>query len=327
MKEPLISVIVPIYNVEKYLDRCIESIVNQTYSNLEIILVDDGSPDNCPRICDDWAEKDNRIKVVHKENGGLSDARNAGLLIATGEFVSFIDSDDFIEFHFYEILLLMLNKTHADIAACGFLRFSDQNAIKERIDTANVVVLNTEEALIEIINYGLVKQVVWNKLYKKSVVEGVTFDIGKIHEDTFWSYKIFGKARQTVVVNDYLGYYYFQRNDSITGQYNPKSMKHSLEARLLRLEYLKQNFPSLVNTAKFELFCHCLGCGQDAINKIKGKKHLDEAFSFIKRCIKESGINFCEIFSLSKKYSVWFVMSKISIFSVCKIRNYLKIGY
>ena len=102
---PMISVIVPIYNVEKYLARCVDSIVNQTYKNLEIILVDDGSPDRCPQMCDDYAEKDSRIKVIHKKNGGLSDARNAGMAVATGEYISFIDSDDWIETSMFELLL------------------------------------------------------------------------------------------------------------------------------------------------------------------------------------------------------------------------------
>ena len=104
-----ISVIIPIYKVEKYLNRCVESVVNQSYQNLEIILVDDGSPDNCPKMCDDWAEKDNRIKVIHKENGGLSDARNAGLKVAMGEYISFVDSDDWIAKDFYEVLIRVLN--------------------------------------------------------------------------------------------------------------------------------------------------------------------------------------------------------------------------
>ena len=118
MENPLISVIVPIYNVEEYLNRCVESIVNQTYQKLEIILVDDGSPDNCPRMCDDWAKKDSRIKVIHKENGGLSDARNAGMKITTGEYISFIDSDDYIETCMIEILYEAIKKYDCDIASC-----------------------------------------------------------------------------------------------------------------------------------------------------------------------------------------------------------------
>lgn len=118
---PLISVIVPIYNVEKYLVRCVDSIVNQTYKNLEIILVDDGSPDRCPQMCDDYAEKDSRIKVVHKKNGGLSDARNAGMAVATGEYISFIDSDDWIETSMFELLLNNIFQYDCEIS-CGGIK-------------------------------------------------------------------------------------------------------------------------------------------------------------------------------------------------------------
>ena len=116
---PLISVIVPIYHVEQYLNRCVESLVNQTYSNLEIILVDDGSPDNCPKMCDDWVQKDSRIKVIHKGNGGLSDARNAGMQIANGDVISFIDSDDWIDPKFFEVMLNVMQDDESDIVSCG----------------------------------------------------------------------------------------------------------------------------------------------------------------------------------------------------------------
>ena len=119
MSQPLISVIVPIYKVEEYLDRCVESLINQTYKNLEIILVDDGSPDNCPQMCEAWAQKDSRIKVVHKENGGLSDARNAGFEVATGDIISFIDSDDWIEPEMFETMLSQMEKDDSDIVSCG----------------------------------------------------------------------------------------------------------------------------------------------------------------------------------------------------------------
>ena len=115
----MISVIVPIYNVEKYVNKCVGSIVNQTYTNLEIILVDDGSPDRCPEICDEWAKKDSRIKVIHKKNGGLSDARNAGMKIASGDYIAFVDSDDWIAPEMYERLLMAIKNDNSDIAACA----------------------------------------------------------------------------------------------------------------------------------------------------------------------------------------------------------------
>lgn len=134
---PLISVIVPIYNVEKYLARCVDSIVNQTYKNLEIILVDDGSPDRCPKMCDDYAEKDSRIKVVHKKNGGLSDARNAGMAVATGEYISFIDSDDYVSDDFFECLLDVMNKENSDIAECSVVKLYEDGHLEQYTDTKN----------------------------------------------------------------------------------------------------------------------------------------------------------------------------------------------
>ena len=122
--KPLISVIIPVYNVERYLDECIKSIVNQTYENLEIILVDDGSPDNCPRMCDDWAKKDERIRVIHKENGGLASARNAGMNICTGEYISFVDSDDWMELNAYESLLKYFDDK-TDIVKFDMIRNAD----------------------------------------------------------------------------------------------------------------------------------------------------------------------------------------------------------
>ena len=127
MEEILISVIVPIYNVEAYLNRCVESIVNQTYQKLEIILVDDGSPDNCPRMCDGWASKDNRIKVIHKGNGGLSDARNAGLKIATGEYISFVDSDDWIDRKTFSLVMEKMIVTKAQIGAFNIISVDSDN--------------------------------------------------------------------------------------------------------------------------------------------------------------------------------------------------------
>ena len=126
--DDLISVIIPVYNVEKFIDRCINSLINQTYKNLEIILVDDGSPDNCPGLCDDWAKKDNRIKVVHKQNGGLSDARNAGLERSTGDYIMFVDSDDFVDETICEVLLNDLKNNDADFSMCGVEICNDYSA-------------------------------------------------------------------------------------------------------------------------------------------------------------------------------------------------------
>ena len=139
----LISVIIPIYNVEKYLNKCIDSIINQTYKNLEIILVDDGSPDNCPQICDEYAKKDNRIKVIHKKNGGVSSARNVGLINSTGNYIGFIDPDDYIEPIMYEKLLKVLKESNTLVSMCGFYKIKDNKIIK--IDNYDEKIISSEK--------------------------------------------------------------------------------------------------------------------------------------------------------------------------------------
>ena len=138
MSKELISVIVPVYKVEQYLDKCISSIVNQTYDNLEIILVDDGSPDNCPKICDNWAEKDQRIKVVHKQNGGLSSARNEGIVVATGKYISFIDSDDYIDSQTYEKMIFSITSTEADMCICGMKWVNEDGSLFQGVQESTV---------------------------------------------------------------------------------------------------------------------------------------------------------------------------------------------
>ena len=217
-----ISVIVPIYNVEKYLSKCIDSIINQTYTNLEIILVDDGSPDNCGIMCDDYSLKDNRIKVIHKKNGGLSHARNIGLEIATGDYISFIDSDDYIHKEFYEILISLIVKYNADIAQCEFLKvyeegINNSNNYKSYIDE-KIIMLSNNEALNNLYNKNCVNTVVvWNKLYKKQLFKNIRYPKGKIHEDEYTTYKVLFNASKVVLTSRQM-YYYLQRSSSIMGE-------------------------------------------------------------------------------------------------------------
>lgn len=185
----LISIVVPVYKVEPYLDKCISSIVNQTYKNLEIILVDDGSPDNCPAMCDAWAEKDNRIRVIHKPNGGLSDARNAGMSVATGELMAFVDSDDWIAPDMYEKLYHRLTEDGSDIAACGVQMVWEDNTPPRMLTRPGSRTLNRDEAMQAIIEESCLKQPVWYKLYKSKLVRDIRFPVGKYHEDVFWSYQ------------------------------------------------------------------------------------------------------------------------------------------
>lgn len=217
-KEPLISVIVPIYNVEKYLDRCIESIVNQTYKNLEIILVDDGSPDNSPKMCDDWAKKDRRIIVIHKENGGLSDARNAGIDIAKGEYIGFVDSDDWIDKNMYKILYTNLIKYEADLSCCEIIRVKNENHSNFRRYNNKIELYTQEEYMKIFFKINSQKTVYYapSKLYKRRLIEKNLYPKGLTSEDVVGTFKVLLNCERIVSIN-YPYYYYFYNNDSITG--------------------------------------------------------------------------------------------------------------
>ncbi len=240
---PVISVIVPIYKVEAYLDRCVASIVSQTYENLQIILVDDGSPDNCGALCDAWAEKDSRITVIHKENGGLSDARNAGLAIASGQYISFIDSDDRIAPDFLQCLLDAMEHTGAEIAACGVAYVDEQDKILRLRPVAPGPKLSKMEAMRHLVEENGVYQTVWNMLYHRSVIDGILFEKGKCNEDDFWTYQVFDRITALALVDKPM-YEYLQRGSSIMGVgYSPKRLD-GLQARHLRMKFL-QKYPGL----------------------------------------------------------------------------------
>lgn len=226
MVKPLITVIVPVYKVEAYVERAILSLINQTYEHLQIILVDDGSPDNCGKICDEYAKRDKRILVIHKENGGLSDARNAGLEKAEGEYIAFLDSDDYVAPFFLEILLEELLSTESDVAFCSYETVTEQNmksfqkpVITQEWEETHCFSYNRKELLVNMYDMNHPDAtyfiVAWNKLYKASLWEKIRFPKGKIHEDEATTYKIFDKAKRGVYVK-YPMYGYFSTPSSIT---------------------------------------------------------------------------------------------------------------
>lgn len=238
----LISIVVPVYNVEKYVKYCVESIVNQKYNNLEIILVDDGSTDNSGKICDEYSKLDNRIKVIHKENGGLADARNVGISYATGEYIGFVDSDDYIHPDFYQTLYDLLLDNNADISECQFLRIAVEKIedAKNILDSENSKVVNEykiEKNIDALRNlYGprlkpyIQKVVVWNKLYKKSLFNDVEFPVGKLHEDEFTTYKILSKCTNIVSTNLYLHGYMQTKNSIMRNVIKQKRIDDNLGA-------------------------------------------------------------------------------------------------
>ena len=261
-QSPLISIIIPVYQVEKYLDKCIASIVNQTYQNLEIILVDDGSSDNCPAICDTWKEWDPRINVIHQKNGGLSHARNEGLKIGTGEFIGFVDSDDWIEPNMYELLLTALFETDADIAVCDYLNESGKTQSTILIEGAPVRKTFTAEEALKLLLYSgnNICIAVWNKLYRRSTIGNFQFPEGKFYEDVCWTPQIIGRSKAIISIDSPL-YHYLSRTDSLSncGDNLYKKYKDSIELNEHRIQYYHENYPSLENLAiaKYQIDC-CL---------------------------------------------------------------------
>lgn len=214
--KPKISIIVPIYNVEKYLNRCIKSILNQEFKDFELILVDDGSQDNCSKICDEYSLIDNRVKVIHKTNGGLSSARNAGLEIAKGYYIGFVDSDDWISKDMYKVLYELCVKYDCDIAECCYKKVYDEGNIKEIKSGYDIKMLSNLEVLEEMYKDSFAGSTVsWNKLYKNELFKNIKFPEGKLNEDQFTTYKLYYKSKNIVAINRCM-YYYYQSNESIT---------------------------------------------------------------------------------------------------------------
>jgi len=240
----LISIVIPIYKVEKYLTKCVDSVRKQSYPELEIILVDDGSPDNSGKICDELAAEDERIKVIHKVNGGLSDARNAGLAAATGDYVAFLDSDDFVDEKMFEILLTNLKKNQADISVCDYLEYWEGDVVPASPLDQSIQVVTNEEALEKLFDRSYAAQVqtviITNKLYRRELFsDDIRFPIGKIHEDEFTTYKLIYKAKK-VVYTDAKLLYYLQREDSITGNQFSFNNLHALDAFKERTRFFEE---------------------------------------------------------------------------------------
>lgn len=244
----MISVIIPVYNVEKYLSRCLDSVINQTYSDLEILLVNDGSTDSSGFICDEYAKKDSRIVVIHQENKGTSIARNRGLERAKGEFIGFVDPDDVISVHFYEILYNTLIKTNSDLILCNFQNFTHFNEIKE--DNRSLYNSNEYNGYNFIKNFTYKKDtvryvVIWNKLYKRYLWDELRFPENvKICEDEYVWYKTMFKAHKICEL-DQIFYYYFKRANSITNkvyeQFSYKKEIAFIEALKDRIDFCKKN--------------------------------------------------------------------------------------
>lgn len=257
MTTPLISVIVPVYRVEEYLERCVKSILSQTYKNLEVILVDDGSPDQCPAICDACAEKDARVKVIHQENKGLSGARNAGIDAASGEYLAFVDSDDYVSPHFIEELYQLLQDTGCAIGQCRFSYVKGDGLVEEG-DSAFCIYRG--ESLMEQL-YGPEEKatcfvVAWNKLYRAELFKetGIRYPEGRIHEDEATTYRLFHEAKKLAFLDRALYGYYTENGGSITSVFSAKRLQW-LTAHEERIAFFEKNGYEKLLPAAYRKLC------------------------------------------------------------------------
>ncbi|MEF9960950.1 MAG: glycosyltransferase family 2 protein [Niameybacter sp.] len=254
-----ISVIIPIYNVAAYLPRCIESVLHQTYKELEIWLVDDGSQDESGQIADDYADQDSRIQVIHKENGGLSDARNAGMEKATKDYIFFLDSDDWITRDALEILLHTMEKEQADIVVGGLYytyddtQWIDNKGWKEGVFAYQYNNFQAMEALVE---GTQLKNFAWGKLYKREMIQDLYFPKGLLFEDIFWQHQVFHRSQKCVVLRQPMVYYY-QRSDSIVGTFKVKNLDR-LKGFHERYHFIEVHYPSLILEMRYQLLGACL---------------------------------------------------------------------
>lgn len=248
-----VSVIIPVYNVEKYLPRCIKSVLDQTYQDLEIILVDDGTKDNSGIMCDEYATKDNRIRVIHKENGGLSSARNSGIEIATGDAVFFLDSDDYLSTECIEKMVYLMEENDADISIIQ-MKYIPENQNDEcaEKEIENVVVMNSEKAIEESLYQRLYTCCAPAKLYKRDVVGNIRFPLGRISEDLATCHLFLNNANK-IVYSNYYGYYYRQHESSIMHVFNPKRMD-ALEWAQAIEEFCKKNYPDILGASYCRTF-------------------------------------------------------------------------
>ena len=307
--DPIISIIVPIYNVGKYLPRCIESILNQTFNNFELILVNDGSTDNSGVVCDDYAKKDTRIKIIHKSNGGVSSARNAGLYVAKGEYIGFVDPDDYIDKNMYEKLYRLCIDNNSDIAICRFNR-EINGKIQNKESTEEIIELNNMEAMNELFKGNLYRFSLCNKLFSKKCFNDVLFPEERIHEDLSTTYKLFANSKKAVYIN-YCGYIYVRRENSIlTSTYNEKRLQAFIAWDEI-IEFIDKNYYEIIEQVIATFTYWCVDNILYILNQVNNSKKKNNYLNIIQKYTTKFYIYIKRNNILSRSYKL-----RIRIFNI-----------
>lgn len=264
------SVIIPVYNVEEYLNQCVDSVLRQTYNNIEVILVDDGSTDQSGKICDDYAKIDSRVSVIHKPNGGLSDARNVGTQHACGEYIFYLDSDDWIEDETLEILRQLLNSNHADIAIANYFYAYDDHSDSAAFLEQDII-MDKMSAMKSLLENKTVKNFAWGKLYRRQLLTCLSFPVEKLFEDTYWTHLVFDRA-DCVVLSRKEMIHYRQRSGSISYQFDIRRV-NLIEGNMERRIFVKQNYPELLACVDENLLKLILGVYVESVKNYEIKRH------------------------------------------------------
>ena len=297
---PKISVIVPVYNVEEYVPKCLESIINQTYANLEIIVVNDGSTDKSGEICGYYDSKDDRIILIHQDNQGLSMARNNALDIASGEYIGFVDSDDWAAPDMYYALYNNLVAHNADISICNFycvdtsgesVLDSSGRYMFRANDAITETVLENDDKIIYYFDFDVYSIVAWNKLYKKNLFDGIRYPCGKIFEDAFTTHKLIDKANK-VVASPERKYYYLWRSDGLTKRCFTPIQLERLDASIDRHRYISTKYPTFENVCRKHIFSDLLYCAYKAFEDGAIDEYREEMETAIKKA-KEYDADSC----------------------------------
>ncbi|SCJ97883.1 Hyaluronan synthase [uncultured Blautia sp.] len=267
----LVSVIVPIYNVEKYLERCISSILEQSYNNIEVILVDDGSNDGCPIICDKFERKDARVKVVHKPNGGLSSARNAGLEQMKGEYITFIDSDDWVEVNFVERMVEAISKSKVDVVQCGYCKKNDDNVVYVSTLT-NEIVYGKDKILKSFFVTQNYQTMACMKLYKSEIFRKIKFHEGKNNEDTIYFADYIDKVNSIQVINDVLYNYYVNTNSIMHSELTKRKVEDAYFSGEYMLKKCEEKYPEFTLYMRRNICDFSIGLYMQADNSQKQLK-------------------------------------------------------
>lgn len=324
--EMKVSIIVPVYNIQDYIGDCIESLINQTYKNIEIILVDDGSTDNSGIICDTYKQKDDRIQVIHQKNKGLSEARNIGVTLASGDYVVFVDGDDIVSLQLVKIAVTAIKKNSSNIAFWKYEKFIDIAPLVNNDTVLNDRTVNVMECLEQLLLHQINEEV-WNGIYSRNIIIDEKFPIGKQNEDVFWKYKVImhaGEVENIVYIDNVLSFYRI-RSGSITQSPFSWGKIDSLEGRYYRAKDIIANYKKLKPIAICELYAEAMFIYHDVYTNLKGNER-KLAIVKIYGYLKEIPLRFTDIYSnskISKAKKLNLILSKVSFKYASLLKVYL----